>query len=258
MNTEKDFLSLLSTLAQEQQFTSTFPRQTTDVHVTFRSLTTAQLKDLVRTAVDSPLTQSVFNSTASRIFKESVLSASADIQLNTLDRLMFLLETRIQTISSTKKIKTNENEVEIDYINILKSLTEKVKSNGELFAPMSFNANNITVICGVPLIDTEIQLEDEVYKNVEIKIDNPEELRKFVGEAFINEIAKSIDTVSIETKTIETAKIPFKDRLKIIEMLPASLIQKVIDYIEAYKAVINKCLTIGEYTVPIDSTLFSA
>jgi hypothetical protein len=171
---------------------------------------------------------------------------------------MFLLETRIQTISSTKKIKTNENEVEIDYINILKSLTEKVKSNGELFAPMSFNANNITVICGVPLIDTEIQLEDEVYKNVEIKIDNPEELRKFVGEAFINEIAKSIDTVSIETKTIETAKIPFKDRLKIIEMLPASLIQKVIDYIEAYKAVINKCLTIGEYTVPIDSTLFSA
>lgn len=258
MNTEKDFLSLLSSLAQEQQFTCTFPRQTGDVEVTFKSLTTAQLKDLVKTAVDSPLTQSVFNSTASRIFKESVLSTSADIQLNTIDRLIFLLETRIQTISSTKKVKTKEKEVDIDYNNILKSLRDSIKLNSTLFASTTFSSNNVTVVCGPPLIDTEIQLEEEIYKNVEIKIDNPEELRKFVGEAFINEIAKSIDTVSIETKTIKTAEIPFKERLKIIEMLPASLIQKVIDYIEAYKSVTNNCLTIGDYTVLIDSTLFSA
>jgi ATP-dependent RNA circularization protein (DNA/RNA ligase family) len=109
----------------------------------------------------------------------------------------------------------------------------------------------------VALVATDVQLEEEVYKNVEVKIDNVEELRKIVGEAFINEIAKSIHTVSVEDKTIILSDVSFKKRLQIIETLPASLIQKVVEYVETYKNVLNKALTVKEFTVPIDSTLFS-
>lgn len=258
MNADKDFLELLNSLAEEQQYTIEFPRPNVDpVSVKFKSLTTLQLKELVKTAVDSPLTQSVFNSTASRVFKESVSSAPEDTQFNVVDRLLFLIETRIQTISPTKNVKNDDKEVEIDYVKVLTSLKNSLKTNIKLFGPASSNTSKISITYGVTLIETEVQLEEEVYKNIEIKIDNVEELRKVVGDAFINEVAKSIHSVSIEDKTINLNEVPFKKRLKIIETLPASLIQKVVEYIEAYKNVINKSLTVKDYTIPIDSTLFS-
>jgi hypothetical protein len=250
MSTDKDFLDLLNSLAEEEQYTIEFSRLNADpIPVKFKSLTTVQLKELVKTAVDSPLTQSVFNCTATKVFKESILSAPSNIQFNVVDRLLFLLETRIQTISPTKTIK-NENK-QID------SLKSSLKTNATLFAPSTSKTNKISITYGVGLIDTEVQIEEEIYKNVEVKIDNVEELRKIVGEAFINEIAKSIHSVTIEDKTINLSQVSFKKRLKIVETLPASLIQKVVEYVEAYKNVVNAALTVKEFTIPIDSTLFS-
>lgn len=258
MSTDKDFLDLLSSLAEEQQYTIELQRQEEDpVAVKFKSLTTVQLKELVKTAVDSPLTQSVFNSTATKIFKDSILSAPANLEFNVVDRLLFLLETRIQTISPTKTIKTDDKEVEVNYNNIIDSLKKSIKKNINRFTPAVSKSGKVSITYGVSLVDTDVQLEEEVYKNVEVKIENVEELRKIVGEAFINEIAKTIHAVSIEDKTINLKDVPFKKRLKIVETLPASLIQKVVEYIESYKNVLNGCLTVKDYTIPIDSTLFS-
>jgi macrodomain Ter protein organizer (MatP/YcbG family) len=258
MSTDKDFLDLLSSLAEEQQYTIELSRQEEEpIPVKFKSLTTVQLKELVKTAVDSPLTQSVFNSTATKIFKDSVLSAPIDLQFNVVDRLLFLLETRIQTISPTKTIKNEDKEVEVNYNNIIDSLKKSIKKSINLFAPAVSKANKVSITYGVSLIDTDVQLEEEIYKNVEVKIENVEELRKIVGEAFINEIAKAIHAVSIEDKTINLKDVSFKKRLKIVETLPASLIQNVVEYIESYKNVLTGCLTVKDYTIPIDSTLFS-
>lgn len=259
MSTEKEFLDLLSSLTQEQCYGIDLPRQGNPISVKFKSLTTVQLKELVKTAVDSPLTQSVFNSTATKIFKESLFDAPSDAQFNVVDRLLFLIETRIQTISSTKKVKVENKEVDIDYAAILEDLKNSVQKNINLFTTVSTttSANNLSITYGVPLIDTEVQLEEEVYKNVDIKIDNAEELRKVVGEAFINEIAKAVHTVSIGEKHVILSQIPFKSRLKVVESLPAAVIQDVVAYIESYKNVLTLSLTVKDYTIPIDSTLFS-
>ena len=258
MSTDKDFLDLLNSLAEEQQYTIEFQRLNVDpITVKFKSLTTLQLKELVKTAVDSPLTQSVFNSTATKVFKESVVSPPSDIQFNVIDRLIFLIETRIQTISPTKVIKSENKEIEVNYNDVLLSLKKSLKTNANIFALTSSKANKVSIVYGAALIDTEVQLEEEIYKNVEIKIDNVEELRKVVGEAFINEIAKAIHTVTIDDKSINLNEMSFKKRLKLVETLPASLIQKVVEYVEAYKNMVNASLTVKDFTIPIDSTLFS-
>jgi hypothetical protein len=74
---------------------------------------------------------------------------------------------------------------------------------------------------------------------------------------FINEIAKAVQSLTIEDKTLDLSTVTFKSRLKTIESLPASLIQKVIEYVESYKKVIDECLVVDGYTVPIDGSLFS-
>jgi hypothetical protein len=46
--------------------------------------------------------------------------------------------------------------------------------------------------------------------------------------------------------------------LKTVESLPASSIQKVIEYIEQHKKAIEDCLIVSEgVSVPIDGSLFS-
>lgn len=257
MSTEnKEFFDLLSSVVEEQTFSFDLSPRENPVKVSCIQLTTSQLKELIKTAVDSPLTQSVFNSTVTKIFKQSLVE-DPEIPLTVIDRLLFILETRIHSLSPTKTVQTEGKTIEISFEEVRKKLKQQLQKNKEALAPASATEGKLTVTYGVALIDTEVQLNEELYKNIEFNIENVDELRKLVGEAFINEIAKTLQTITIEDKTLDLSQGTFKNRLKVIESLPASLTQKVIEYIEVYKKIISDCLTVEGYTIPIDSTLFT-
>jgi hypothetical protein len=126
-----------------------------------------------------------------------------------------------------------------------------------LFSVSSATEGKITLTFGPALLDAESQLNDEIYKNSNPNVEDPEELRKVLGDAFINEIAKAVRTLTINDQTLDFSAVTFKSRLKTIETLPASLIQKVIEYIEEYKKVVDESLTVNGHTIVIDGSLFS-
>lgn len=256
MNTDKEFYDLLSSISQDQTFALDLFAKEVPTTLTCKQLTTFQLKELIKTAVDSPLTQAAFNSTVIKIFKDSLVEKPA-VSLNIIDRLLFVLETRIHSLSPYKTVEFEGKTIKIDFEDVKKNLKTTLTSKAAALANTSATEGKITVSFGIPLLDTELQLNEELYKNVEVNIENLEELRKVVGEAFINEIAKSIQTIAIEEKTLNLASSSFKNRLKAVESLPASLIQRVIEYVESYKKIIADSLTINGYTIPIDSTLFT-
>jgi hypothetical protein len=250
----KEFYDLLNSVVNDE----TFDLQLTPTSETIkcRQLSTAQLKELIKAVVDSPLTQSAFNTTASKVFKESIVSSPA-CELNVIDRLLFLIETRIQSLSPTSTVTREEKEIKIDFEEIKQALHKNIKENANLFESKTVQHEKITVDVCVPLLVTETQLNEELYKNANINVEDADQLRKVLGEAFINEIAKSIKSVTIQDKTLDLSTVTFKSRLKTVESLPASLIQKVIEYIEGYKKVIDKTLTVDGYLIPIDGSLFS-
>lgn len=257
MSTEnKEFYDLLNSITSEQTFPLTLCPREQQTIVKCKQLTTVQLKELIRTVVDSPITQSVFNTTATRIFKNSLVETPT-FELNVIDRLLFIIETRIQSLSPVMKVKEDDKEIVVNFQQIKEKLTQQLTDNAQLLAPSSATEGKITATFGVTLIDTETQLNEELYKNVTPNVDDAEELRKVLGEAFINEIAKSIQSLTIEDKVLNFSAISFKSRLKAVESLPASLIQKVIEYIEKYKKIIDDSLTVDGYSVTIDGTLFS-
>ena len=257
MSTEnKEFYDLLSSITSEQTFPLELSPREEAVIVSCKQLTTVQLKELIRAVVDSPITQAVFNSTATKIFKNSLVDPSV-YSLNIIDRLLFIIETRIQSLSPTMNVKENDKEITVDFLQIKEKLNQQLRENVQVLAPSSATDGKLTISFGVTLIDTESQLNDELYKNVTPNVEDAEELRKVLGEAFINEIAKSIRTLTIEDKTLDLSTVSFKSRLKVVESLPASLIQKVIEYIEKYKKLIDESLTVDGYTLTIDGTLFS-
>lgn len=249
---EKNFNELLAALAETETFDVTL---TDGKSHTFRQLTTNQLKELVKTVVDSPLTQAAFNTTLSKIMKESLVGEG---DFSVIDRLIFAIETRIQSLSPSVTITQDEKTTKIDLMEVKAKLASAIAANAELLQDKVIETPQLKLTVGVPSIKTETQLNEELYKNVSIDVQTPEELRKILGDAFINEIAKAIKVIEISDKSMDLSSVNFKSRLKTVESLPASSIQKVIEYIEQHKKVVEDCLVVSEgVSVPIDGSLFS-
>ena len=251
-NTE--FYQLLNSLATEQTFDLTLSNNQT---AKCKQLTTAQLKELIKTIVDSPLTQAAFNTTATKIFSQSLLDVSMS-SLDIVDRLLFLLETRSNSLSPMAVLNNNNEEIHVNFESLRENLIKTIRDNPETFQEQVIKSDKITLYFSIPKLKTETQMNEELYKNLEINVDTAEELRKVLGEAFINEIAKTLNKIEIEDKSLNLNEVTFKSRLKTIESLPASLTQKVIEFVEKYKNLIDNSLTVDGYTIPIDGSLFSA
>lgn len=256
---DAQFNQLLEQLKQENSFSLTL---TDGNSYQFSQLTTVQLKELIKTVIDSPLTQSAFNSSSTKVFEQSLIDAGEKTlkDFNAIDRLLFILQTRIQSISPEAKLTTkDEKKVSVNLQQVLQSLQQAVALNLSLFQDGSEIEGKVQVTFGVPSLILDAQMNEELYKDTNLQVENMEQLRKVIGEAFINEIAKAIKTITIDSSTIDFNTQNFKSRLKVVESLPAILTQKVIQYIEKYKEVIDKCLTVQEDLIlNVDGSLFSS
>lgn len=255
-NDNKEFYDLLNSIVNEQTFSLDLCPGENAYTVSCKHLSTAQLKELVKTVVDSPLTQSSFNSTATKVFNQSLIDVP-EIDLNIIDRLLFIIETRIHSLSPTMTITNEDKTIVLNFEEIRNNLKQQLAEHRTLFASSSATEGKISIEFGVALLETESKLNEEIYKDINPSVEDAEQLRKVIGDAFINEIAKAVQSVTIGEATLDLSTVTFKSRLNTIESLPASLIQKVIGYIENYKKVVDECLTVDGYTLPIDGSLFS-
>ena len=257
INDSTEFYNLLNLIAEEQTFPLELsPRDASGITtVPCKPLSTSHLKKLIETVIDNPLTQSLFNTTVTQIFNQSLTAPVSD--LNTIDRLLFILESRSQTLSPTITLKEDGKEISVNLKEISNKIKQQLREHSSYVIPSTASEGKIAIKFGVPLLSTELQLNEEFPSNSTPNLEDVDELRELLGETFINEIAKSIHSITIEDKVLDLSTATFKARLKLIETLPASLIQSAIDYIERYKKVVDDCLLVEGHTISIDGTLFS-
>jgi hypothetical protein len=253
-STNLNFQQLLDVISNEQ----TFELELLDSSkLNFKQLTTLQLKELIQTVVDSPVTQAVFNSTITKIFRNSLVERNDVSSFNILDRLMFVLETRSQSLSPVKTVTQDDKTVSFNLSEIRAKLVKSFSESKDLLEVQTTTKDKYTLTYCIPTLKSEQQLNDELYKKLEIDIKNVDELRKIIGDAFINEIAKTLQTIEVDGNKFDFSSNTFKNRVKIIETLPASIIQEVITYIEKYKGIIDSCLTVDGTLLTVDGSLFS-
>lgn len=242
----------------------------------FKILTTEQLKELLKTVIDTPIYNTQFVLTFNNIVKNNSLDAVDN--LNIYDKLFIFLKTRINNISDDYTITYTEEEIKqhnlpegakstISLTPIYNSLVDGKKD----FSEQNYTQDQCTVSCAIPTLDTENRLEKEFHKTTKLNVDTPEELREIVGNTFINEITKYITSVSINDQILNFAGQTFRNRIKIVEKLPASTIKNVLKYIEAFKQHIADTLKVKttvlnkeqkeviiEKELPYDASFFNA
>jgi hypothetical protein len=253
-NTDKntDFLDLLTALTESETFDLLL---TDNKNYKFKQLTTNNLKQLIKTVVDSPLTRAKFNITLTEIMKESLVDSGVDFDLlNIVDRLLFCIETRIQSISPTIVLSG----IEVDLREVKKDLDGVFQKNPDLFKTQVLTKDQTVITYGIPFIKADAQLNDYIHKSKTIKIENTEDLRNVLGEAFLNEIAKTLYSITIKDTPMDLLTVDFATRIKMIEKLPAHFIQEILTFIEKYKSLLDICLeTKAGANLTIDGSLFS-
>jgi hypothetical protein len=148
--------------------------------------------------------------------------------------------------------------IKTDLSEKLTLLSDSVCSNSPLLASVQSSINNgVQVDYGVPLISTDDVLHRDLYKDKEFKMESQEDLRIIIGDVFINELARTIRNITVNGQQSGYDLLPFTDRVKVIEQLPASIVKDVIGFIDKYKKVTDGLLVEGKQTIPIDGSLFS-
>lgn len=223
-----------------------------------KQLSTSQLREFVKTIADSPLTQVVFNSTTTKIFKESIINLPTEHQLNVFDRLLFLIETRIRSISPFLELTNSDNETTSVDLNAIKAkLLTAIKQNQSILEKKPVVSEQISLTVESPTLDTEQRLNEEIYKDLNIAEADSEQVKQLIADFFVYEIVKHILSITIEGEVIDFSNHSFKDRVNILQKLPAKCTQEVIDYIEKQTLLLDDVLTINGMYLSIDSSFFA-
>lgn len=250
----KSVIELLAELTNSQTYDLTL---SDGKSYKFKHLNANHLKELIETVVDTSLTQNTFNDTCNRIFTECLVATPEQATFNVLDRLLFVIESRIQSISPIVTVKDSNQTHTFDLLQIKENIVSTIKQAPELFIEKQYSGNGIEIVCNLPTLTIDSQLNDDLEKQNKLDVTNEETVRKLLGDAFINELAKSIRSITIQDNKLDLSTLSFNERVKTVEMLPASLINNVVSYIEAYKNSVETCLRVDGTSLTIDGSLFS-
>lgn len=255
-DSNKEFFALLDSVVKEQTINVL---NSDGKEYTYRILSTNQLKAIIQTVIDTSTTQTAFHSTVFEIMKQNALNTDKSVDaFNILDKLFFIIDNRINAVSPTLFIRGDDSNTFIptDLNEVKAKLTELVK-NKETIEDRVVGDEKIKVKVGIPLIKTEQTVNKDIYSKLNLTAQDSSAAQETLGTTFLIEISKWMKELTIGDQTLNLETISYESKLEAVEKVPASVIEKVIDYIETTKQKIDDCLVVSNRLLPLNGTLFS-
>jgi hypothetical protein len=215
--------------------------------VPFNEINTSQQKRLVKSVIDSPVYNTEFIYTFREILKENCQDPTIDIdKLTIIDKLVLALALRIKSIGENVDIEVQTKDgskvnVALEASKILQIALTTIEDT----PPVIIEDSYYKIECSMPTIGMEYGLERELRNRVtNIEIEDVQELRKTVGDAFIGEIVKYISKVSIKDEDnlvpVLWQQFKFVDRIKVIETFKTGILKSVLAYINTIRKEVDK------------------
>ena len=217
-----------------------------------RQITVKQQKDLIKSAVDSPITKFLFNITTSKILKENLILNNGNVdELTIFSKVYALCHIRKNTFGHFYyRKKEGEATEEID-------LDKLVFYRPEISLTGIYDYNNITVFCKIPTVGSELSILESVYdKNESIDVRTSEDIRNILSTVYMVELLKCVDDVSIDGESIDFKSYSVADRFKIIESFNAELNDNIIKFSTEYKTNIDNYIKYNDKPFEIDASFF--
>lgn len=220
-----------------------------DKEMQFRPLSVKQQKDLIKSGLDGALG----GLTISNIIGEIILSNSVE-KYNFLvtDKIPILLALRRQAFGNIFILKDEDSESVFDLDLILKN--DLKYSN---LTQVEIKLENTEVSSHVDVINIEDDIKINNFQLEKLKKNKDGEISDTVGSLFIYEIVKFVTKIIIGSDELDLTALPIKERLSVIESVPVTLNNNILDYIQKFRKEELNYVTIDGKTLPIDARLFA-
>ena len=215
----------------------------------FKPLSVRQQKDLIKSGLDGALA----GITISNIIGEIVLDNAVDkYDFLVTDKLPILLALRKQAFGNIFILKEGDEEIEFNLDDILKN-----ELNYSFDNQVEIKLANSDVIAHVDVIKIRDDIKINEYQLEKLKKNKDEAISETVGSMFIYEIIKFITKILIGTEELDLTTLPIKDRLTVIESVPVTLNNSILEYIQKFRKEEAEYVTIKDKVLPIDARLFA-
>ena len=124
-----------------------------------KKLCLKQFQQLVQATVDNPITQHNFYSVINSVMAENLLDVNVD-NLTVVDRLLFIIKSRIEDISP--ELKLDDGTV-INLNQVYNDVLSNISKNQATFEPFTLERNGLVIHLQLSNIKTENLINEEVY-----------------------------------------------------------------------------------------------
>lgn len=243
MTSVNDIISQINTLKSEEKISVLIP--STGKTLEFSPINVKQQKNLLKQTLGGVFSLPELLAEFNEIVLQSCKTASDDLMV--YDRYAVLLELRknaygpiieingktydINSLPKGDKVSQGLNESEVTY----KSLKVKVKT---------------------PTLKTDTSfIKKSAADNKKNKIEDEKEL---ISGMYVLELAKYIDVITFNDEELSFTSLPLSEKIRVVENLPLSLNQKILNFISKVRDYENKLITFDDgTTLPIDSLFAS-
>jgi hypothetical protein len=222
--------------------------------VKFKNLNLKQQKDLLKASVDETLTKLTFIVNFYSIIQENILDKTINVNsLYAFDRPAIAIALRSSGLDSNYTVDENVYD-----LNTLLSQVPSITVPTDKLTSI-IDIQNLTVNLSVPKlnVDRDVSL---VAVN-KLKNNQENDIKTLVGELFIHEIIKFVQSVTFKTETdnqtVDFSTIKVEDKIAIVEKFPSNLTSKVLEFIKNYREFEAKFTAIGDANIEIDGSFFS-
>lgn len=261
---ELDFNKALQALEKvSESFTVNAWVPSLQKEVKFKQIDAKQQKNILSSAMDTSIYNTSFIKTFYDILKQNILEK--DIEVDNL--------TLTDKISIGLALKSQLSDEILLVFGEKKDIPEKFKiqpiiDNLKQFKtpnPIVLDATSENFSLKVELSPVTVGIEndyDSQYKGNKKQEDikTTEDVQKIISEAFLGELSKYITKLWINNTEIDYKSLSYNQKMRIIEKLPSSFLQKLLDNISIWKLEVDKFLSVNyeQYTqvVSLEPTMF--
>jgi hypothetical protein len=255
-----DALSMLDSVSKESFVTDAWiPSLNRSIKI--KEITAKQQKTILESAIDSAVSKSTFGKVFFEIITANCLEDKNIVEgLTIADKASIAFTMRSQ-ISDTLKVVFKEDpkvENKISLDSILTKFSTYVHPVNEVLE-VSKNGVNISTEIALPNISDEFKFDSHLYGK-KAKEDQVEEAKEIITSAFLGEAAKYIKEITIDGIPLGYNGLGVTQKLMFVEKLSATLVQKILEKIIAWKADLDKVYTVNhegiDKIIEIDNLLF--
>ena len=231
--------------------------RTANVDVALTPLTIKQQKDIIKTALDVVLSPITFAIVTSEIVRDNL---QGKLNLTILDKPLFLLALRANSLGT--KFTTEDNKTVLSFAENLNQ--KNVIDTSKLSETLSFPSLDITT--KVPSIEDDYKINLECKKILENKKSKEEEkVKDLIGEIYIYEIIKFIDSVKLtvddKVEDVKFNVLSIQQKVETVENLPMAVTSRLIESIAKIRAVESEPLKVmvdgKDVTISLDTSFFT-